>query len=120
FPLAAALFAGAAVARRADARPTNAPLRLRAALGAPGVARWLAAELLANSAWAGTLVYSGALFVESYEATTGVTGLVLAIAAGAHVSGNLLFRRFAGREPGPLLVRLAVTLGIATALFGVL
>jgi DHA1 family inner membrane transport protein len=119
FPLAAALLAGAAVARRSGApRASAAPARLRAALEAPGLARWLAAELLANSAWAGTLVYSGALFVESYGASTAVTGAVLAFGAGVYVTGNLAFRRLAGGEAQPLLVGLALALAAATALFG--
>ena len=32
----------------------------------PSTRRWLVGELLAGSAWTGTLVYSGALFSESY------------------------------------------------------
>jgi len=119
FPLAASLLAGAAVARRSAApRTSAAPARLRAALEAPGLARWLAAELLANSAWAGTLVYSGALFVESYGASTAVTGVVLALGAGAYVAGNLALRRLADGEPRRLLVGLALALAAATALFG--
>ncbi len=118
-PLAAALVAGAAVARRGSApRASRAPARLRAALEAPGLARWLAAELLANSAWAGTLVYSGALFVESYGASTAVTGVVLALGAGAYVLGNLALRRLADGGPQRLLVGLALALAAATALFG--
>lgn len=120
-PLAAALLAGAAVAPRVDSQPpSSVPMRLRASLGAPGLVRWIAAELLANSAWAGTLVYSGALFVESYGASTGVTGVVLAVGAGAYVAGNLLLRRLADRELRPLLVALAAALTITTALFGAL
>jgi len=118
-PLAAALVAGAAVARRGSApRASRAPARLRAALEAPGLARWLAAELLANSAWAGTLVYSGALFVESYGTSTAVTGAVLALGAGAYVAGNLALRRLADGGPQRLLVGLALALAAATALFG--
>jgi len=118
-PLAAALVAGAAVARRGSApRASRAPARLRAALEAPGLACWLAAELLANSAWAGTLVYSGALFVESYGASTAVTGVVLALGAGAYVLGNLALRRLADGGPQRLLVGLALALAAATALFG--
>ena len=121
FPLAAALLAGAAVAPRVNRRlPSNAPTGLRATLGTPGLARWMAAELLANSAWAATLVYSGALFAESYGLSARVTGFVLAVGAGGYVAGNRALRRLADREPGPLLVGLAVTLAMATALFGVL
>ena len=120
FPLGAALVAAAAVARRSGAPPAQtAPPRMRAALAAPGLGRWLSAEILTNTAWAGTLVYSGALFIESYDTSTGVTGVVLALGAGAYVSGNLAFRRFADRELRRLLVGLALALAAATTLFGV-
>jgi len=119
FPLGAALVAAAAVARRSTAPRTSTPdVPLRAALEAPGVARWLAAELLANTAWAGTLVYSGALFVESYGASTVLSGVVLAVGAGAYVAGNLALRRFADGEPRRLLFGLALALAGTTALFG--
>jgi MFS transporter, DHA1 family, inner membrane transport protein len=119
FPLAAALLAAACVARHSDAPPAQTPrARMRAALTVPGLGRWLAAEVLANTAWAGTLVYSGALFVESYGASTALTGVVLAFGAGAYVSGNLALRRFADREPRRSLVGLALALAVATVAFG--
>ena len=60
FPLTAALLAAAAVAGRSGAPSArSAPTGMRAALAAPGLGRWLVAETLANTAWAGTLVYSG-------------------------------------------------------------
>jgi DHA1 family inner membrane transport protein len=119
FPLAAALLAAAAVAGRSGAPPAQAaPARMRAALVAPGLRRWLAAETLTNTAWAGTLVYSGALFVESYRASTALTGVVLAFGAGAYVSGNLALRRLTEREPWQLLPGLALLLAVATAAFG--
>ena len=119
FPLAAALLAAAAAAGRSGAPPAQtAPPRMRAALAAPGLGRWLAAEVLTNTAWAGTLVYSGALFVESYASSTAVTGMVLALGAGAYVSGNLAFRRLADRELRRPLVGLALALAVATAAFG--
>jgi DHA1 family inner membrane transport protein len=121
FPLAAALLAVAAVSGRSDAPPAQAaPAPMRAALAAPGLGRWLAAEALTNTAWAGTLVYSGALFVESYGASTALTGLVLALGAGAYVSGNLALRRLTEREPWQLLSGLALLLAAATAAFGAL
>lgn len=121
FPLAAALLAAAAVAGRSGAAPAQAaPARMRAALADPGLRRWLTAEILANSAWAGTLVYSGALFVESYGASTELTGVVLAFGACGYVSGNLAFRRLAGREPRRLLSTLALTLAVTTAAFAML
>lgn len=121
FPLAAALLAAAAVVGRSSAPPAQAgPVSLRAALVAPGLQRWLVAEALTNTAWAGTLVYSGALFVESYGASAALTGVVLALGAGAYVSGNLALRRLTEREPRQLLSGLALLLAVATAAFGVL
>ena len=118
-PLAAALLAAAAVAGHGgSSKVSTAPPRMRAALAAPAVGRWLAAEMLANTAWAGTLVYAGVLFVESYQVSSALTGALLAVGAGAYVSGNLAFRRLAGREPMRLLVRLSAMLAVVTALFG--
>jgi predicted MFS family arabinose efflux permease len=119
FPLAAATLAAAAVAgRRGAPLPQRAPARMRAALADPGLRRWLAAEALTNTAWAGTLVYSGALFVQSYDVTSEETGIVLALGAGAYVCGNLALRRLADREARPLLVAFAFALAATTALFG--
>jgi predicted MFS family arabinose efflux permease len=118
-PLGSALVAGAVVARRRDERgPTTSPPPLRAVFADRAIARWLASECFANTAWAGTLVYAGALFVESYGASTGLTGLVLALGAGAYVSGNLAGRRLVGGESRKLLVVLSGTLALVTALFG--
>jgi predicted MFS family arabinose efflux permease len=118
-PLPAALFAGAAVGSRRGEQPSSMPPRnVRAALAAPGLGRWLAAELLANTAWAATLVYAGALFVESYGTSTELTGAVLAIGAGAYVAGNQVLRRFVERDARRLLVVLSVALAMTTALFG--
>jgi predicted MFS family arabinose efflux permease len=90
FPLAAAAVAMAALARHGVAPVARAsdPAPLRVALADRSLARWLLAELLANTAWAGTLVYSGALFVESYGASGRTTGAVLALGAAAYVAGN--------------------------------
>jgi predicted MFS family arabinose efflux permease len=118
FPLIAALVAASAVARRSGAPVQAAPASVRAALAAPGLRRWLATEILTNTAWAATLVYSGALFVESYGASTAVTGLALAFGAGAYVSGNLVFRRLADDDPRRPLVALTVALAAAASAFG--
>lgn len=118
-PLATSLLAAAAVARHGGRSDVSAPPPpMRAVLDAPGVGRWLAAEMLANTAWAGTLVYAGVLFIESYQVSSALTGAVLAVGAGAYVSGNLAFRRLSSREPLRLLVRLSAVLALSTALFG--
>ncbi len=104
-PLVAAVAAGLLVAPR-PRQPTarTQPARARAVLGDPALVRWLASEVLANAAWAGTLVYAGALFAESYGASTKLTGCLLALAACAYIAGNLTCRRLLGREPRRVLV----------------
>ena len=68
-PLPAALLAALAVAARPADRPLDAAQGpLTALLRRAGPRRWALGELCANAAWAGTLVYSGALFREVYGA----------------------------------------------------
>jgi len=88
-PLPAALLAGLA----ATGRPHDAPLAatgtsLRDLLRRPAPRRWALGELLATSAWAGTLVYSGALLTDGYGMTTTATGVALAAVAVAYLLGN--------------------------------
>ena len=118
-PLVAASAAAILVASRAGQPPAQSrPARVRAALADRTLARWLASELLANAAWAGTLVFAGALFVESYGTSTTLTGCLLAVAAIAYVAGNLLCRRLVRDEPRRVLVLLAVLLALTDGLFG--
>jgi MFS transporter, DHA1 family, inner membrane transport protein len=72
-----------------------APSLLRL-LRAPRAGWWAIGELLAMSAWAGTLVFSGALFVETYGASARLTGIVLATVAAAYLAGNVLGGRMRG------------------------
>jgi DHA1 family inner membrane transport protein len=72
-----------------------APSLLRL-LRAPRAGWWAIGELLAMSAWAGTLVFSGALFVETYGASPRLTGIVLATMAAAYLAGNVLGGRMRG------------------------
>jgi predicted MFS family arabinose efflux permease len=119
-PLVAAVAAGILVASRPGQSPDRSrPARAREAIADRTLARWLVSELFANAAWAGTLVYSGALFAESYGTSTKLTGCLLAIAAGAYVAGNLACRRLVGREPRRMLVLLAVFLAVTDGAFGV-
>ena len=119
-PLVAALATGTRVAfRHGQPRVRTRPAPMRAAFGDRALARWLASEMFANAAWAGTLVYAGALFVESYATSTKLTGFLLAIAAGSYVSGNLACRHLVGREPRRTLIALAIFLAVADSLFGV-
>jgi DHA1 family inner membrane transport protein len=118
-PLAAAAAAAILVASRTGQPPAQSrPARARAVLADRTLARWLASELLANAAWAGTLVFAGALFAQSYATSTTLTGCVLAVAAVGYVAGNLLCRRLVRDEPRRVLVRLAVLLALTDGLFG--
>lgn len=93
-PLPAALLVGIAVARRpGDAPLTGARGSLVGLLGRLEARRWALGELLANSAWAGTLVFSGALFTERFGMSTAMTGLALAGVAAAFLIGNQLAGR---------------------------
>ena len=119
-PLAAAISAGLLAAPRAGRQPAaSRPARARTAVRDPMIARWLASELLANTAWAGTLVFAGALFTESYETSTALTGCLLAVAAAAYVAGNLACRRLVRREPRAVLVLVASSLALVDGLFGI-
>ena len=72
-----------------------------------------------HTAWAGTLVFAGALFTESYDASTALTGCLLAVAAAAYVAGNLACRRLVQREPRAVLVLFASSLALVDGLFGI-
>ena len=96
-PLPAALLAGLALA----ARPRDVPIAgergsLLGLLRRADARRWALGELFANSAWAGTLVYSGALLTEGYGISTAATGVALAAVAVAYLAGN---RRAGGGKP---------------------
>jgi predicted MFS family arabinose efflux permease len=93
-PLPAALLVGIAVLRMpGDAPLTGARGSLVGLLGRLEARRWALGELLANSAWAGTLVFSGALFTERLGMSTAATGLALAGVAAAFLVGNQLAGR---------------------------
>jgi predicted MFS family arabinose efflux permease/ribosomal protein S18 acetylase RimI-like enzyme len=93
-PLPAALLAGLAVLRRpGDAPIPRAETSLRGLLRRVDGRRWAIGELAANAAWAGTLVFSGALLTEQYGMSTTATGVALAAVAVAYLLGN----RHAGR-----------------------
>jgi predicted MFS family arabinose efflux permease len=120
-PFVASLVAGAALLGRAAEPPVPvAAWSLRAVLPHPGVARWLGAELLSNTAWAGALVFSGALLVESYGASARAAGLGLAIGAAGYVAGNRLARELPEGGSSLHLPGLAIALAVAVLSFGVL
>ena len=99
-PFAAAVTV--AILLRRGAAPASVPMRaigVGAVLRDRTVAPWLASELLANSAWAATLVYAGALFSEVHGASPVKTGVVLALGAVAYIVGNLTCRRLVRPSP---------------------
>ena len=118
-PFAASVLALRAVRRRRPADPASAlNASSRHLWRDPAVAGWAIGELFAFAAWGGTLVFSGALFVESYEITPGGVGLLLAAGAAAYFPGNFLARRWVGRAARPLLVGSALLLAAGVAVFG--
>jgi predicted MFS family arabinose efflux permease len=119
-PLVGAVVAAFAAATAPRSAPSGAPRGgLLAALSDRDVSRWALGELLANSAWIGLLVYSGALFTESYGTSTVRTGVVLALAAVAFAAGNLTSRRHADGDLRHRLVALALAMAVIVPLFGI-
>jgi predicted MFS family arabinose efflux permease len=82
------------VSRPPEAR--RGPASLPALLREPGARAWAFGELMVMSAWAGMLVFSGALFVETYGTSTQATGLLLAAVALAYLGGNVLGGKIGG------------------------
>ena len=117
-PLPAALLAGLAAA----GRPQDAPLAgagtssLRGLLRRSAPRRWALGELLATSAWAGTLVYSGALLTDGYGMTTTATGVALAAVAVAYLLGNQRAARGAPDRARSTTLATSVVGAVAVAL----
>ena len=121
FPLLASLVVAVALAMcRKERLPEVRPLvRLRDLLGDPIVGCWALAELLASSAWAGTLVYAGALFVESYDVSPLLAGLVLAAGAVVYLPGNITAERVLRNRSALDVLPLIVLVGaVGVTVFG--
>jgi predicted MFS family arabinose efflux permease/GNAT superfamily N-acetyltransferase len=117
FPLPAALLALLAVA----ARPRDAPISaaatsLRGLLRRADARRWALGELLANAAWAGTLVFSGALLTEEYGMSTTATGVALAAVAVAYLAGNRRAGRAAAERARWRMLACSLAAGVAVLL----
>ena len=119
-PLPAALVALIAVAARRRDPAAAAPVAWRSLLGRGEIARWAAGELLAFAGWGGTLVFAGAVFVESYGLSPRTTGLLLGLAAVAYFPGTILARRHVEARARALLVALGTAAGGAVTAFGML
>ena len=93
-PLPAAVATGAVLMASRPVRATpRSDASLARLLRQPGARTWALGELLAMSAWAGALVFSGALFIEVYDASPRLTGLLLATIALAYLVGNVIGSR---------------------------
>lgn len=88
-PAAVATFA-VLLKQRPESTAPRPGASLAGLLRRPGARPWLLGELLAMSSWAGTLVFSGALFVEVYGLSPRLTGVLLATVALAYLGGNAL------------------------------
>jgi MFS transporter, DHA1 family, inner membrane transport protein len=118
-PLVAALVVGFALSLcRREVLPEARPLvRLRDLLQERTLRIWAIAELLVMSAWVGTLVYSGALFIESYGTSVAATGLILGVAAVAYLPGNYIASRVSA-APLTLLRWTTLASAVSLVLFG--
>jgi MFS transporter, DHA1 family, inner membrane transport protein len=119
-PLAAAVVALVVLAQHPSTPPARVRADVRSVLALRGVVGWSVGELLAYSAWVGTLVFVGALFVESYGLSAAETGVVLGVGALVYVPGNLLARRWVDAHARALLVLLACGAAVTVALLGAL
>jgi DHA1 family inner membrane transport protein len=105
-PLPAGLLALAAFAAHPAEAPEHRPgASLARLLREPGARGWATGELLANAAWTGTLVYSGALFVEGHGTSPKLAGILLALIAVAYLAGNQLAQRVDRSRTRRALVR---------------
>jgi MFS transporter, DHA1 family, inner membrane transport protein len=118
-PLVAALVVGFALLLcKREVLPEARPLvRLRDLLQERTLRLWAIAELLVMSAWVGTLVYSGALFIETYGTSVAATGLILGVAAVAYLPGNYIASRVPA-APLTLLRWSTLASAVALLLFG--
>jgi predicted MFS family arabinose efflux permease len=111
-PLASALYAAVAVARRRPdapgAPPARSPGRLR---HDRNVAAWALSEFVTYTAWGAVLVYTGAFLLDSYRLSPADAGLMLGVAAAGFFPGTLLARRWAEHHMDSMLVGF----GLATA-----
>jgi predicted MFS family arabinose efflux permease len=117
-PAAATVVAATAVARRRGPETPEPGLPLAVLRADPPLRRWLIGECLALSAWAGTLIYCGALFIESYDVSVTAAGFILGGVAVGYVPGNALFRRRVEGSARPLLFWSAAALAIISVPFG--
>jgi len=117
-PAFVALVALALVRLRPADAPSRRSGRSAGAWRRPDVARFTAAELLANAAWASVLTYSGALLLTSYALSPAVAALGLGLMAVAMLPGTFTARRHAARATPALLMSLTAAQGLAVVILG--
>jgi MFS transporter, DHA1 family, inner membrane transport protein len=115
-PLPATLLALTALATQPAVRDHRPGASLGRLLRQPGVLGWATGELLAAAAWAGTLVYSGALLVEGHGVSRKAAGVLLALIAVAYLAGNQRAQRVAVGRTRRALVRGDIAAAAAVAL----
>lgn len=104
-PFAASVVALVAVAARPPDAPPSTPRSEEPPLWRyRGSRGWALGELLAYGGWAGTLVFAGALFVESYGTSPAAVGMLLGAVAVAYLPGNFLARRVVGQHTRTVLI----------------
>jgi predicted MFS family arabinose efflux permease len=119
-PMAAAVFAAAAL-RRAPVRPSSrSESGLRTVLADRALRGWAIGEVLAYAAWSGVLVYVGALFVESYGTSLVAVGVALGVGAAAYIPGTFVAQRIIALRKRPVLAATGMLLAPCVLAFGVL
>jgi DHA1 family inner membrane transport protein len=117
-PLAATVAAGLALGRAPATRGgAHEQGSIRSALRNRALAAWAAGELLACSAWAGTLVYAGAFFIEARGSSLARTGLILGAGAVAYLPGSTLARRVADGHAREVVVGAGLAAAATVAVF---
>lgn len=83
----------------------------------PGMRGWVTSELLAFTAWGGALVFAGALYIEQFGVSVGLTGVILGVGAALYLPGNWLARRMVERGSRFLLVGSTIGAALMVILF---
>lgn len=117
-PFASAVLALAAIRSRPEDAPSPSDGDVRALARRPAVVAWAIGELFAYTAWTGTVIFSGALLVESYGASPPVAGIVLGGAAVTYLPGTFLARRWTGPTARRALIVLALVSAAGVGVFG--
>jgi DHA1 family inner membrane transport protein len=111
-PVATGMIAAALLVRA----PRSVPLPAAQAGGVRPrgrAGRWALGELLFNCAWGGTLLYAGALLVDSYGSSATEVGIALGLGAAAYLPGTFLAKEAPAGAGRAFLAALGVFLAVA-------